>query len=487
MEERVKQLEGKDKANNKRISKLENLVRNLSSQTNHDEVVSSSIETSNTEYQLDENITFNIPTSNKFSPFQTMQDCSSTNTALPLENRLPLNSVPISYQGQISTRSSDIYQTKPLMPRYQEVRAQPHSENTSSAYSFITNSWSSLVPAHQETKSRTFPYQPMRQVNNSITETQKSSLEHINHCDSPTWQPLTIQSQAASNSYPQGIHKNENLTVPQTKIISPPSIVTNTQSKEDSNQNIDSDMVILIDSNGRFLKTQDMFPEKSSTKIGCPLIEHANEIILDSTFQKEPEIFIIHTGTNDLERSNPDDIQEKLIDLCDIIRNKFKRCRIILSLLLPRNDIHGQKVKNCNELIKNAFHRVDNLELLDNQNIFEIGDKALYDTKHLHKQTGLPQFISNISSVLGRENAWIKTKGHGQVYSHDNRTYSQSRRSPVKKHNVSDRSTFFSENGRGRRRNTQTVYSTIQDEQITTHTQNEEIKKLLTMIYDKMN
>ena len=91
------------------------------------------------------------------------------------------------------------------------------------------------------------------------------------------------------------------------------------------------------------LKTQDMFPEKSSTKIGCPLIEQAIEIILDSTFHKEPESFIIHTGTNDLERSNPDDIQEKLIDLCDIIKNKFRRCRIILSSLLPRNDIHGQK------------------------------------------------------------------------------------------------------------------------------------------------
>ena len=51
-----------------------------------------------------------------------------------------------------------------------------------------------------------------------------------------------------------------------------------------------------------------MFPEKSLTKIGCSLIEHANEIILDSTFNKEPEIFIIHAGPIDLERSNPDDI-----------------------------------------------------------------------------------------------------------------------------------------------------------------------------------
>ena len=83
-----------------------------------------------------------------------------------------------------------------------------------------------------------------------------------------------------------------------------------------------------------------MFPEKSSTKVGCPLIELANEVILDTTFHKEPKIFIIHTGTNDLERLSPDDIQEKLSNLCDIIRNKFTRCGIILSLLLQRNDIH---------------------------------------------------------------------------------------------------------------------------------------------------
>ena len=47
----------------------------------------------------------------------------------------------------------------------------------------------------------------------------------MNHSDSPTWQPLPVQSQAASNSYPQGIHKNENVTVPQTKIISTPSLL----------------------------------------------------------------------------------------------------------------------------------------------------------------------------------------------------------------------------------------------------------------------
>ena len=222
-------------------------MKNLSSKANHDEVATSSIVSSNTEYQSDEDITINIPTSNKFSPFQTMQDYSSTNTTLSLENRLPSNSVPITCQGQISTKSPDSNQTKPLMPRYREVRAQSHSQNTSFTYSSVTNSWSSSVPAHQETQPRSFPNQPMRQVNNSITETQNSSLEYMNHSDIQTWQPLTIPSQAVSKSYPQRIHKNENVTVPQTKIISAPSIVTNAQSKEDANHNIDSDMVILTD------------------------------------------------------------------------------------------------------------------------------------------------------------------------------------------------------------------------------------------------
>ena len=127
-----------------------------------------------------------IPTSNKFSPFQTMQDYNTTNTTLPLENRLALNSIFITSQGQILTKSPDSNQAKPLMPRYREVRAQLHSQNTSPTYSSVTNSWSSLAPAHQENQPRSFPNQPMRQVNNSITETQESSLEYMTHSASPT-------------------------------------------------------------------------------------------------------------------------------------------------------------------------------------------------------------------------------------------------------------------------------------------------------------
>ena len=86
----------------------------------------------------------------------------------------------------------------------------------------------------------------------------------------------------------------------------------------------------------------------------------------------------------------------------------------------------------------------------------------------VHKQTGIPQFISNISSVLGRENVWIQTIGHRLTHSHDNKNYIQSRKSIVKSNPVYDRLAFFSDNGRGRGRITQTVHNTIKDNQIAT-------------------
>ena len=64
--------------------------------------------------QPDEDITINIPTSNKFGPFQTTQDYSTTNTTLPLENRLSLNSILITCQGKILTKSPDSNEAKPL-------------------------------------------------------------------------------------------------------------------------------------------------------------------------------------------------------------------------------------------------------------------------------------------------------------------------------------------------------------------------------------
>ena len=75
-------------------------------------------------YQLGEYITINIPTSNKFSPFQTMQVYSSTNTTFSLENKylknkLALNSVPFKVRGKYQLQIKIL--TKPN-PQSQGIR-----------------------------------------------------------------------------------------------------------------------------------------------------------------------------------------------------------------------------------------------------------------------------------------------------------------------------------------------------------------------------
>ena len=87
---------------------------------------------------------------------------------------------------------------------------------------------------------------------------------------------------------------------------------------------MDAEIVMLLDSNGRHLRTNEIFPKFSATKIGCPLTEQANEAILDKKFISKPKAFI--TGTNDFEKEDPASVVDRLIDLCNI-NNQRKICR----------------------------------------------------------------------------------------------------------------------------------------------------------------
>ena len=44
-----------------------------------------------------------------------------------------------------------------------------------------------------------------------------------------------------------------------------------------------------------------------------------------------------------------------------------------------------------------------NIELLDNNNLFSLGDRVLWDRKHLHKKCGVPQFATNLKATMQAE------------------------------------------------------------------------------------
>lgn len=63
----------------------------------------------------------------------------------------------------------------------------------------------------------------------------------------------------------------------------------------------EADIDILMDSNGKFLQGERLFPGRKTTKLWCPKTGDALRILSDSSFGT-PSHIIIHTGTNDLRR-----------------------------------------------------------------------------------------------------------------------------------------------------------------------------------------
>ena len=70
------------------------------------------------------------------------------------------------------------------------------------------------------------------------------------------------------------------------------------------NNNIRSKVSFLCDSNGKFLDTRQMFSSKQEvTYVRAPLIEHARNY-LQNEIRTPPQMILLHTDTNDLEKAN---------------------------------------------------------------------------------------------------------------------------------------------------------------------------------------
>ncbi len=78
----------------------------------------------------------------------------------------------------------------------------------------------------------------------------------------------------------------------------------------------EADIAILMDSNGKFLQGEKLFPGRKTTELWCPKTGDALRILSDSSFGT-PSHIIIHTGTNDLRRE-----QEKVGQLINRVAEK---------------------------------------------------------------------------------------------------------------------------------------------------------------------
>ncbi|KAI7792354.1 hypothetical protein IRJ41_006369 [Triplophysa rosa] len=164
----------------------------------------------------------------------------------------------------------------------------------------------------------------------------------------------------------------------------------------------DPDVLLLVDSNGKFLDPQKLFPHQQVTAKRCSTTSHAQQIIQD--FSGQPSCIIIHTGTNDLHSllNNTADAVRKM---AEITSQKFPESLIVISTLLPRRDTPPHIIYSINADISRACSAFPNVHLAHHQHI---GLQHLYDGLHLHKD-GVRVFAKSLKdAALGRSSTPAK-------------------------------------------------------------------------------
>jgi hypothetical protein len=126
----------------------------------------------------------------------------------------------------------------------------------------------------------------------------------------------------------------------------------------------------------------------------CPTLHDALRIINGSQF---PNVtcFIIHCGTNDLEKETDTTVQTLTQNIITQIQNKFPKTRVILSSLLPRKDTLNQKVTLVNNNIKKAVADKTQVSFVSHHNICP---QDLKDSKHLTQQS-VKFFAKNLKAA----------------------------------------------------------------------------------------
>ena len=102
------------------------------------------------------------------------------------------------------------------------------------------------------------------------------------------------------------------------------------------------------------------------------------------TLQKDPDVIILHAGTNDMKPKDPVTISEDILDLVKQIKSDNNT--VVISSILPRNDKYNEKVKIVNRTIK---------KMCSERNIGYIEHENFNEKYHLNKSKIHPNMKGN--------------------------------------------------------------------------------------------
>ena len=165
-------------------------------------------------------------------------------------------------------------------------------------------------------------------------------------------------------------------------------------------KDIKSDVIILIDSNKKFLDKNKLFLKEKVYIVACPTIEKGYEILQQTKFIENHTI-IIHTGVNNIETQSAEEVSGKFCELLSSFKTAYPTTKIIASGITPRKDKFNIAVRTANQLLRTELEKEEllkNISFIDNSNLDK--EEFLYNDKRLDKNSGVKILASNIKNSV---------------------------------------------------------------------------------------
>ena len=152
-------------------------------------------------------------------------------------------------------------------------------------------------------------------------------------------------------------------------------------------------MILIMDSNGRFVKPELLKKSISAFKRYClTLSATKNKIEGIETKGTIPKQLLLHVGTNDLKKmTTSTEFADTYRDIFQSLSSKeFKNCKVMISSSLVTADAFQNRVIFPSNVLSHSCQEYK-MELIKHNNTnFEL----LYNDTHLHKYKGFPIYFS---------------------------------------------------------------------------------------------
>ncbi|XP_016295923.1 uncharacterized protein LOC107653656 [Sinocyclocheilus anshuiensis] len=155
-----------------------------------------------------------------------------------------------------------------------------------------------------------------------------------------------------------------------------------------------TEALILIDSNGKYINEKLLFPKMKAQKMWCPNTSKALQILSDKNLNETYKHIIIHTGTNDL-RAAKGNVAPVLREVALRASERFPEAKITLSTLLPRSDVPLHVIHGNNAELSRSCALIPNVHLAYHK---DIRPHHMYDYIHLNKK-GVQLFARVLKST----------------------------------------------------------------------------------------